>query len=600
MISLKDLMRQFEIHRWTYGVLWKVQPWYTLGLVACGFLAGITPVLLFVALRGLIDDQHVYGGKNTQHWLLLLMTVGIVEAVISLALKLFRNLLRERAIVDVNAMILKASISKPVAFFENPSALNRLEKIKSNSGERLVELIGRNSHVLASILQVITISVMLARIEPLILVVVPPCFIPYLWYQLQLGTSTSKELNERAQDRRRVGYFVGLLTSPNSLAETRLLGISDHLISKFRGALSVNRDEATSKNIRQFVGGAVFSVFCTVLFVWLIYRMLHGRGDDVVSLGGVVFFAGAAIRLRKSLEDATSSLAAIADHLVYASSVKSYLASSAESAPKPSIHPVETFFPEIRFDNVSFRYPGQEHPALDNISFRIHPGETIAIVGENGSGKSTLVKLIAGIYRPESGGISISGQPLDQNNMEPFYRKIAFVFQDFGRYSTTLLENVAYGNWAKLASATDDQRHEELAPAFTQAGLEKDLARMPQGENTVLGKHFGAYEPSGGVWQKIALARAFARRAPILIMDEPTSAIDARAEYELFRKIRSLSEGRTTILISHRFSTVSMASRIFVIDRGRLVEEGSHEELLAMDGRYAMLYNHHKKLNIGA
>jgi ATP-binding cassette, subfamily B, bacterial len=597
MTSLKEIARQFEIHRWTYGVLWKIEPWYTLGLVVCGVLAGITPVLLFVALRGLIDDRHVSDGKNTELWLLFLMTVGIVEAIVSLALKLFRNLLRERAVVDINEMILKASVSQPVSFFENSGSMNRLEKIKSNSAERLVDLIGRNSQVLASILQIVTISVMLARLEPLILLVVPPCFIPYLWYQLQLGTSTSKELHARAQDRRRVGYFVGLLTSPNSVAETRLLGISEHLISKFRGALSVNRDEEVSKNVKQFAGGAVFSVLCTVLFVWLIYRMLHGRGGDEVSLGGVVFFAGAAIRLRKSLEDATGSLAAIADHLVYVSSVKSYLTSSNEASPKPSANALEDFFPEIRFENVSFRYQGQENLALDNISFTIHPGETIAIVGENGSGKSTLVKLIAGIYRPDSGSISISGQPLDSNNMEHFYRKIAFVFQDFGRYSTTLLENVAYGDWGRFASATDRQRHEELAPVISQAGLEKDLARMPQGEETVLGKQFGAYEPSGGGWQKIALARAFARRAPILILDEPSSAIDARAEYELFRKIRTLSEGRTTILISHRFSTVSMASRIVVIDRGQLVEEGCHEELMAKDGRYAMLYNYHKKLH---
>jgi ATP-binding cassette subfamily B protein len=597
MISWKEFARQFEVHRWTYGVLWKVQPWYTFGLVVCGVLSGITPVLLFLALRGLIDDRHQSGGKYTEQWLLFLMTVGIVEAVISLALKLFRNLLRERAIVDINEMILKASVMQPVSFFENNKSMNRLEKIKSNSAERLVELIGRNSQLLACILQILTISILLARLEPLILFVVPPCFIPYLWYQLQLGPQTSKEIHERAQDRRRVGYFVGLLTSPSSVAETRLLGISEHLINNFRGALTANRDQEVSKSVRQFAGGAVFSILCTVMFVWLIYRMLHGRGEEGVSLGGIVFFAGAAIRLRKSLEDATACLASIADHMVYVSSVKNYLTSSAEATTTSSTPLREDFYPEIRFENVSFSYQGQEKPALDKVTFTIRAGETIAIVGENGSGKSTLVKLIAGIYRPDTGNILISGQPLESGNLDYFYQKIAFVFQDFGRYSTTLLENVAYGNWAKYSSETDRQRLEELAPVISQAGLEKDLARMPQGEETVLGKQFGAYEPSGGVWQKIALARAFARQAPILIMDEPSSAIDARAEYELFGRIGRLSEGRTTILISHRFSTVSMASRIFVIDRGQLVEEGSHEQLMAMNGRYAMLYNYHKKLH---
>jgi ATP-binding cassette subfamily B protein len=256
-----------------------------------------------------------------------------------------------------------------------------------------------------------------------------------------------------------------------------------------------------------------------------------------------------------------------------------------------------SFRSEICFENVSFRYEGQEHLALSDVSFTIHPGETIAIVGENGSGKSTLVKLIAGIYKPESGTIRIDGRSLADHDMDDLYQKIAFVFQDFGRYNVTLLENVAYGNWAKYSKESEADLVAELQPSIARVGLEKELTKMPKGLQTVLGRTFGEYEPSGGVWQKIALARAFAKKAPILIMDEPSSAIDARAEFELFGRISDLSEGRTTVLISHRFSTVSMATRIFVIDRGRLVEEGNHADLMKLNGRYAMLYNYHKKLH---
>lgn len=610
MISGKEFYKQLGVHRWAYGVLWRVNRFYTLGLILCGFLSGLTPVLLFMSLRGLIDDQLSNQGKGVQNWLFLLMWVGIVEAVVSLAHKLFRNLLREKAVVEVNEMILRRSLLRPVSFFEQSRSMNQLEKIKSNSAERLVELVGRNSQIIASLLQIVTISVMLARIEPLILVVVPPCFLPYLWFQLRLGSKMSEELQERAKDRRRVGYFVGLLTSPHSVAETRLLGISDHLISQFRAALSTKRDEEAKKDIKQFIGGSLFSILCTILFVGLIWRMLMRPDGATVGLGSIVFFAASAIRLRKSLEDATYSLAAIADHQVYTASLKHFIDDADDDKPTDktpldtadgilteSTEQAKSFRSEISFENVSFRYEGQEQVALSDVSFTIHPGETIAIVGENGSGKSTLVKLIAGIYKPESGTIRIDGRSLTEHDMDDLYQKIAFVFQDFGRYNTTFIENVAYGNWAKYANDSETDLAAKLQASIARVGLEKDLAKMPNGLQTVLGRTFGEYEPSGGVWQKIALARAFAKEAPILIMDEPSSAIDARAEFELFGRISDLSEGRTTVLISHRFSTVSMANRIFVIDRGRLVEEGNHADLMKLNGRYAMLYNYHKKLH---
>ena len=299
MISGKEFRKQLGVHRWAYGVLWRVSRFYTVGLILCGFLAGMTPVLLFMSLRGLIDDQLSNQGKGVQNWLFLLMWVVIAEAVIGLAHKLFRNLLRERALVEINELILRRSLLRPVSFFEQSKSVNQLEKIKSNSAERLVELVGRNSQIIASLIQIVTISVMLARIEPLILVVVPPCFLPYLWFQLRLGSKMSEDIQERAKDRRRIGYFVGLLTLPQSVAETRLLGISDHLISQFRAALSTKRDEEAQKDFKQFIGGSLFSILCTILFVGLIYRMLMRPGGATVGLGSIVFFAASSIRLRK-------------------------------------------------------------------------------------------------------------------------------------------------------------------------------------------------------------------------------------------------------------------------------------------------------------
>lgn len=592
-----DSREQLSVQRWTYAQLWSIQPWYTLGMAVCSLLAGLTPVVLFVSLRGLIDDQLIAQGRNAPYWLSLLLIVGIVEATVSLAHKLFRNLLREVALVEMNDRILKGSLNYPIAFFEQRDSQNLIEKIKSNSVERMVDMVGRNSQVISSIIQIVTMSAMLARIEPLVLLVIPPCFLPYLWYQLRLESRNSKEIQQRALERRQVGYFVGLLTSPHSVAETRVLGISDYLIGLFRKNITAKRDQGIAKSLSQFFGGVLFALVCTVLFVGLIAKILYGHRSDGTSLGSIVFFAAASIRLRKSLEDASAAIASIFEHIVHVSHLRSFLVGAKNPQSTAEREKEPPFYPEIRFQNVSFGYEGQDRDAIQNVSFTIHPGETIAIVGENGSGKSTLVKLIAGIYQPRSGEIQISGRNIQTYSSETLYEKFAFVFQDFSKYNASLKENLAYGNWKVFSQELGNSAWQKLEPSAQLAGLLQELQKMPEAQDTVLGKAFGRYEPSGGVWQRIALARAFVRNAPLLIMDEPTSAIDARAEYELFKAIAKLSDNRTTILISHRFSTVSMASRIFVMDGGCLVESGSHSELMSLNGRYAMLYNYHRSLH---
>jgi ATP-binding cassette subfamily B protein len=353
------------------------------------------------------------------------------------------------------------------------------------------------------------------------------------------------------------------------------------------------------RSVRQFLSGLIFSTVCTVVFVGLIARILHQRDTAGATLGSVVFFAVASIRLRKSLEDTTISFATLAEHAEYISCAKRFLTETKVEPRQPLHAPGTSFSPEISFENVSFRYEGQQHDALRNITFTIKAGETIAIVGENGSGKSTLVRLIAGIYQPQSGTIRISGHDISRIDLQSLHQQIAFVFQDFNRYYTSLLENVAYGDWSRYSQYPQGTLWQELQPCVMSAGLGNELKKMPRAEETILGRSQGEYEPSGGIWQRIAIARAFARQAPLLIMDEPSSAIDARAEYEMFRTISSLAEGRTTILISHRFSTVSMASRIFVMEAGQLVEAGGHEELMQLNGRYATLYNYHRVLQAG-
>jgi len=245
---------------------------------------------------------------------------------------------------------------------------------------------------------------------------------------------------------------------------------------------------------------------------------------------------------------------------------------------------------EIALQSVTFTYPGTQQPAVEEVSLRIKAGETVALVGENGAGKTTLVKLIARLYEPQKGTVLFDGHDIQTLSLDFLYQQLSFVFQNFGRYEATVADNIAYGDWARLR-----EQKQEIKDIAQHSGIHKMVSGLPQDYDTRLGRMFGESTLSGGQWQQIALARAFARKnAKLLILDEPTANLDARSEYNLFCRFKEHARGRTTILISHRFSTVSMADRIIVLEQGRVVEEGSHQTLIEKEGLYANLYRLHQ------
>ena len=582
-------------------MVWETEPGYVVGILVLRVARALIPLAVLWVGKLIVDEVVLAigvagaGGPAPWHRLAQLVALELGIALVGEGLSrlsaLLESLLGDLFANRTSVELMRHAATLDLEQFEDAEIYDRLERARRQTVNR----IGLFTLLLATVqdlITLVTLSVALAVYVPWLLVLLIVAVLPSLLGETHFASLGYSLLYSWTPERRQLDYLRYIAASDVSAKELKLFGLSDFLVGRYdrlsREFYEANKALSMRRSLVSSLLAAVGTLGYYAAYAVIIYLTVVGHRSPagVFTIGVLTFLAGSFRQSRDLIQRVLLSLSQIFEQSLYLDDLFSFLALEPRIRPSAGARPVpDPIRRGFSFENVGFRYPGAEQWAVRGLDFTLTPGERLALVGENGAGKTTLVKLLARLYDPTEGRILLDGVDLREYDLDSLRRNVGVIFQDFVRYDFLLRENIAVGNIGRL----EDEPRIEGAAARSLA--DTVAARLPGRYGQMLGRRFeGGVDLSGGEWQKVALARAYMREAQLLILDEPTAALDARAEYEVFLRFSELTQGRMAVLISHRFSTVRMADRILVLRGGEMVEQGTHEELLALGGLYSELF----------